>query len=295
MLNFVLFAGSYGGGAFLAVFRSPSYAFMVYQIVYFMNPLERWWSYMIPSLSYSFFTVVLMAGVFAKDFKQHNKNSLLAAPQFKWIYLIAAAYFMTTFYAVLPAANSDGVTNYIKMAIILSIAYKIVDTSAKLDGVLAAFIGGAAYIGYLARQSGRDYTGRVEGIGTVDSPDSNGIAAAIAPTLILGLYYFWFSKSKIIKFGIVIACAFTANAIVLINSRASFLAIIASVGYFFMFLFFSKMQKKGQKGSAILLILLGLVAAANVIDETAIKRFQSIKEQKMDTKQETGKTRVFFG
>lgn len=63
MLNFLLFVTCYLGGFILAFISNPAWSFVLYQLVYFMNPLERWWSYMIPSLSYSFFTVILMFAV----------------------------------------------------------------------------------------------------------------------------------------------------------------------------------------------------------------------------------------
>jgi len=280
----------------MAFAANPAWAFMLYQVVYFFNPMERWWGYMVPSLPYSMLSVLLMFAVFAKSFKEHNENSLFAAPQFKWFYLVVISYSLTIFYS--PVANElvnkEGVTNLVKLAIIVSVAYKLVDTVPKLDGILAAYIGGAAYIGFLTYQTGRGYTGRVEGVGTVDAPDSNGIAAAIAPTLVLSLYYFWFSKNWKVRAAIVVAGAFIANAIVLINSRGSFLAALVSGAYFMFFLYFSKMQKPKQRWGATALVVIGLVALVNVVDESALDRFKSIQEEEQTTEQQTSKTRVFF-
>jgi hypothetical protein len=294
MINFLLFVGCYCGGIVLAIINNPVWAFMLYQVVYFMNPLQRWWSYLVPALSYSFFTVVLMAGVFVKNFNEHNSNSLFSAPQFKWVYLITICFIITLTHAVLPYDNREATVNLVKMVVIISIAYKLVDTSQKLDYSLWAYIGGAAYIGFLAFQVGRDENGRVESVGTVDAPDSNGIAAAIVPSLVLCLYYFWVTKSKLQRFLIALAGAFIANAIVLINSRASFLAAVVSIGYFLMFLLFSKYQRQYQRISAIGLILFGLAGAAYVVDEVAIQRFLSITEQDTTGEEQTGATRVFF-
>lgn len=294
MLNLLLFIGCYLGGFVMAFASNPVWAFMLYQLVYFMSPLDRWWSYMLPSLSYSLFTVILMIVVYLKDFKRHQENRIFAVPQFKWMYFIALAYVATIFHAALPDANNFATVNFIKLCIIISIAYKLIDTDSKLNGVLAAYMAGAAYVGFLAFQVGRDATGRVENIGTVDSPDSNGIAAAIAPSLVLCIYYFWVSKRKIVKFAVAVAGALVANGIVLINSRGSFLAVILSVAYFLFFLLFSKFQRKSQKSSALGLIFLGLIAAVNVIDESAIQRFYSINQEEMTEEQETGATRMFF-
>ncbi|MCP5018255.1 MAG: O-antigen ligase family protein [Ketobacter sp.] len=278
----------------MAFTSHTAWAFMLYQFIYFMNPLGRWWSYMIPSISYSFFTVILMLIVFTWKLKEHSQNRLMAAPQFKWIFMIAAGYAIASSYASLPSVHSDATINFIKMVVILSVAYKLVDTSNKLDGILYAYIAGTAYIGYLAYQVGRDSTGRVEGIGTVDAPDSNGIAAAIAPSAVLCLYFFWIHNKKLAKFSIAVAGAFIANAIVLINSRASFLAIIGGNLYFLAYMFFSSHQRTNQKSSAVAVVFMGLIAASFLIDQTAIERFLSIKEQEMTEEQQTGATRVFF-
>lgn len=294
MLNLILFVGCYIAGFFLAFFSNPAWAFMLYQVVYFMNPLDRWWSYMVPSLSYSFFTVMLMFAVFLKDYKSHQQNKLFSAPQFKWLYLIAAGYIIASSYAVLPDLHKSATVDFVKLVIIMSIAYKLIDSGKKLDGALYAYIAGAAYIGFMVFQVGRNRGDRVEGVGTVDAPDTNGVAAAIAPTLVLVLYYFWKSTSTTARFFLVIAGAFIANAIVLINSRGAFLATAASFAYFMFYQFFSKYQSKHQKASVIGILVLGLIGAAMVIDQSAIDRFRSIKSEGMTEEQETGATRVFF-
>lgn len=294
MLNLALFITSLCSGTILAFIRHSAWAFMLYQFIYFMNPLGRWWSHMIPSLSYSFMTVMLMFAVYVWKFKEHNQNKLFQTPQFKWVYMITIAYLIANMHASLPAINHDASINFLKMAIIISIAYKLVDTDNKLNGVLYAYIAGAAYVGYQAFQVGRDSSGRVENIGTVDAPDSNGIAAAIAPSAVLCLYYFWTHQSKSAKAAVVLAGAFIANAIVLINSRASFLAIIGGMLYFLFYMFFSSHQRQNQKRSAIAIVILGLVAASLVVDQTAIERFLSIKEQEMTEEEQTGATRVYF-
>ena len=73
----------------------------------------------------------------------------------------------------------------------LYIAYKLVDTEKKMELAFLFYMIGAAYIGYEAMVVGRDSSGRVEGIVTVDSPDANTLAASIVPVLPLILYFAW--------------------------------------------------------------------------------------------------------
>ncbi|MDY6919956.1 MAG: O-antigen ligase family protein [Pseudomonadota bacterium] len=294
MLNLMLFASCYAGGFILAFSSNPVWAFMLYQVVYFMNPLDRWWNYALPSISYSFFTVVLMLAVFIKDQKNLSKNRIFGSPQFKWIYLILCSWLLTKTYAVQPIYNDEAVSNFLKLVVIISVAYKLIDGVKQLNMVLMANVAGAAYLGFVAFQTGRNSGGRVEGIGTVDSPDANGTAAAIVPSAVLALYFFWSSKRKTIKIVAVVFGAFIVNALVLINSRASFLALAASVFYFMGHLYFSSVKKDGQRRAVIWLGILGLIALTQVVDESALERFGTLKTVEMREDSETGATRLFF-
>ena len=55
----------------------------------------------------------------------------------------------------------------------------------KLDFAICGYLFGCWYISFLTYQTGRNRGDRVEGIGTVDAPDANGIAAALAPSVVL--------------------------------------------------------------------------------------------------------------
>lgn len=294
MLNFLVFVFCYIGGFALALLSQPVWAFMLYQMVYFMNPLERWWSYLVPNLSYSFFTVVLLLFVYIKKFKDHNLNRLFAAPPYKWALLFLFSFFLAKYYADLPDAHDFAFTNLFKLIIIISIAYKVVDSDKKLDRILYAYMAGATYLSFMVYQVGRNSGDRVEGVGTVDSPDTNDVAAALAPTLILAVYYFWQHTKKSVRFFVLVGAAFVANAIVLINSRGSFLAVICGAAYFFMHAIFSKHRQKNQRASAIGLIFMGLLALPFLVDESTIQRFMTIKTQEVTEEEETGATRVFF-
>jgi hypothetical protein len=294
MINLLLFLFCYVGGFVLALFVSPVWSFMLYEVTYFMSPLDRWWAYMLPTMSYSLFTVVLMGIVFFIRYGAHRQNKLLRAPPLKWVYLLSASYLLATLYASDPVANQEAAINFAKLAIIISLAYKLIDSRQKLDGVIYAFIAGAAYIGFVIYQTGRDFTGRVSGVGTVDAPDSNDVAAAIAPALILTIFYFWSNRSKLGKLGLTVAGAFIANALVLINSRGGFLAAIGGFLFLAMRLFFAKRQRRFQRPSIIVLIVLTAVGGIVVVDDSAVNRFRSIQEEQMTGEEETGATRLFF-
>ncbi|WPL17687.1 putative O-glycosylation ligase, exosortase A-associated [Thiorhodovibrio winogradskyi] len=252
---------------------------------------------MIPDLSYSFYVSVLMIFcTFVVYSKQQVNNKLLAAPPFKWMYAFLVVFILMTFTAVYPERHGAAIEHFTKLIITTSLAYKLIDTEKKLDWAFWGYLFGSWYISYLAWQVGRDWSGRVEGIGTVDSPDSNGIAAAIAPALVVAFYYFWVSKTWLRRGLFAIAGIFIANGLILINSRGAFLGVAASLIMFMLYMFFSSTQRKYQRSIAIILTVLGLSASWYLMDDAFIERMQTIQSADLDeaAEKETGATRTFF-
>lgn len=301
MLNVLLFFGTYLGSIIAAFRIAPVFAFVLYQAVYFFYPRNKWWGYMVPDLSYSFFTVVLMMLVFALNFKQLNKNSLLKAPQIKYFFGMFCMMHIVANYAAIPIWHNLSVVDYTKLFVIICLAYKLVDTKKHLQYILQGYIFGAWYISFMVFQLGRNAGDRVEGAGLVDAPDSNGLAAAIAPSVVLAFYYFWISKAMWQKALFAIALVFTANAVVLINSRASFLAVAGSMAFFMWHMYFSSIQRKNQKKAAVGLTILGLCGSLYIVDASFVERVKSIWSEKkavtgqqVEVRAESGATRTEF-
>ncbi len=294
MLHVILFLSTYLSCFYLALTRAPVFAFILYQTVYFYHPSGRWWGDMIPSLSYSFYTVVLMMVAFLSQYKNHQRNKLFSAPQIKWMYLILLGYGFTSFWAVLPIPHQDAFINFLKLVVTMSIAYKLIDTSKKLDFVIWGYIWGCWYVSFLIFQTGRTVGNRVEGIGTIDSPDANGIAAAIAPSLVFCVYYFWTKTGKINKSIFAVAGVFIANAIILINSRGAILAVALCLIYFMTYMLFSRYKIRFQKLIATSLIILGLGGGTYLIDDSFIARVSTIFIKTQEKTIESASTRTIF-
>ncbi|MCH8499095.1 MAG: O-antigen ligase family protein [Marinobacter sp.] len=280
-------------GILFALFMAPASAFVTYQIVYLVNPDIRWWSASVPGLRYSFITVIVMFAAYLLRFKELNSLSRLRDRSvFKWMVALCLSYIFMINFALLPEYHKRFTTDFIKLVIIMMLAYKVVVTERALDVCLWAYILGTTYIGYVARVTGRDWQGRIEGIGMVDTGgDGNMTAAAMAPALIILIYKAWMGglKTKLVA---IFCGAFIANGIVLINSRGAFLGVVAGTAYFLLYMIFSKYQKKGQRALAILTIIVGLSGGLYVADEAFWERMQTLQE--LDDGDASGSHRVEF-
>ena len=294
MLNALLFYLTYAFGFIFSFTINPAIAFALYEAVYFFYPSERWWGYLIPDISYSFYTVLLLLLLVLLNFKQSSQNQLLCNPIFRWIFILLTLYALAYTYAVNSEGHYSATIFYLKLVIIIALAYKLVDTEKKLDIALWGYIFGSWYISVATFQVGRNSGNRVEGIGTVDAPDSNGIAAALAPALVLCLYYFWSTHNKILKLLFTVGGLFIANAIMLINSRGAFLAVSISILYFMIYLYFSKTQKQYQKLSVIIIAIAGLAGTIYLADDSFIRRIQTMQTTEVDDSTESGATRIIF-
>ena len=281
------------GGIFSALLFTPAASFIVYQFVYFLNPDIRWWSAGIPGIRYSFIAVVVMICVLLANYKRY---SLIASwknqPVFKWMLALLICYFIGLSFAVVPVLHERFTIDFAKLILIIFVAYKIVHTEKALDACLWAYILGVTYIGYMAREVGRDGQGRVEGIGMIDTGgDSNGTAAAMVPALIILMYLAWLGNKKT-KISAFFCGVFIANGIVLINSRGAFLGVVSGALFFLFYMIFSRYQRKGQRGTAALIILVALAGTIYVADDTFWSRMETLKE--IDDGGASGSHRIDF-
>jgi hypothetical protein len=290
----LLFLMIFFGGAVAAFTFSSAAAFGLYQIVYLLNPDDRWWSAGIPGLRYSLIASLIMLTVFFINYRELTEVSPWSRhPSFKWIFIILLIYMAEIFTAIAPDIHKQFLLDFSKLIIIIFVAYKLINTEKKLDAVLWIYCVGCAYIGYLAWTVGRNSQGRVEGIGFADGQDANGVAAVLAPSLVLLLCFFWQGNKKI-KIAAAVLGALIANGIVLINSRGSFLAVTASGLIFILFMIFSKYQRSGQRFTAVFVIVFGISGALYVADDLFWERMGTLQDIQKDEGRTSGASRMEF-
>lgn len=266
------------GGLIAAFVSSPVFAVMLYQLVYFMNPETRWWARPLPGLPYSFITVLVMLFILLIRYKSLTTlTSWRQQPAFKWMFGILALYYVVGLYAIVPAIHKTFVFDFTKLIIIIFVAYKMISTPKALHYVMWAYIIGASYIGYVAKLTGRDEYGRVEGIGMVDTGgDSNYTSAALAPAVVMLMYYVWTGNNKV-RLLCAVCGALLVNGLVLINSRGAFIGVVAGAAFFLCYMLFSKYQRKGQRTAALAVIVVGLLGALSMTDRFFWERMSTMK------------------
>lgn len=294
MLSILLFFGSYISGLIAAFRYAPIFAFITYQAVYFYNPEKRWWGTSIPDISYSYYTVICMLVLLLLNWKKFD-NRIWKIPQLRLVWFLMLLYGVTYFWSPIQALHYASWVFYLKMVVTISVAFKLCNTKKALDYILLGYVYGAWYISFYVFQVGRNNGGRVEKVGTIDSPDANGLAAAIAPSIVICLYYFWSSSNKKIKFPMAIAGGFAINALILINSRGAMLSVVAGVSFFMAHMFFSRVKKKNQRMAALGIVFAGLCGLVYLADDTFLERMYTLKtESTVAEEKETGATRMVF-
>lgn len=289
----LLFLLIYVAGLLSTIVSGPIWGFYLYELVYFLNPTNRWWGNGIPDFSYSYYVVLIMLAVFVVRFKQ-QQNRISEMPEVKWIIGVFLFYVVATFVAVNPEVNNRFMGYLVNIWLVMYVAYRMLDSEKKVELALLFCMAGAAYIGYEAMVVGRDAAGRVEGIGMVDSPDANGVAASIVPGIPLAIYFIWLGESLRSRIFAAIAGLLIANGLILINSRGAFLGAAAGFAYFVIAMMFSKYKLPKQRAFIVIIIIASIVVAFRLIDETFIARMMTLQDQTTIHDQGSGSRRIHF-
>ncbi|WP_097461226.1 O-antigen ligase family protein [Mangrovitalea sediminis] len=273
----LLFLGIFGVGIIGALFYDSSLSFLLYQLVYFLDPKERWWGHQLPDISYSFISSILMLLVLAFNYQKLSKfNPWKGHPALIWLAALLMCYYLAYFWAVDMYMQQRFTYDFMKLVVVVFAAYKLINTKKSLDWSLWAYIIGCTYIGYLATSTGRNAGDRVEGIALPSTGgDVNPVAAALVPAGVLLLYFAWMGNKKI-KVLCIFCGALIANGLVLFNSRGAFLGASVSTSIYLLYMIFSRHRQPGQRGVAIFIIALGIGGFFYVADNLFWQRMSTI-------------------
>jgi len=280
--------------AVVAILASHTYAgIYAYLFLYLSNPANNWWAWGIPSISYSFYfstLTLLFTFVYTKRLTFNNYRFF---PEYKLFILLALLYVIATYYAVGRQTHIFHLEHYLKLIIIFFLTVLILSDWSKIKGLMITYALGAMFIGLEAQNRGRDIHGRVEGIGPLDLPDSNGASAVIVPAIIFCAFLVWRSTWKW-KFIYGAALVLILNGLVLINSRGAFVGTAFGCCYMMYFLIKSDLKFKFQKSYIAIAIVSIPIVATVLVDDAFISRMQTISETKIDDYQTSGASRINY-
>jgi hypothetical protein len=198
-----------------------------------------------------------------------------------------------TIVAVQKELHINFLIELIKLYAVTYVFYRVLDTRNKLLIALFIYAIGCAYIGFEAMSVGRNSTGRVEGIGTVDAPEANGTAAMLVPAIPLLLYFLWRGNWKI-KLGTLILGALIVNGLILINSRGAFMGVLVAAGGFIWFMVFSRYKLPWQRMMVIFIIIGSTLAVFRFTDDVFWERMESIQNSSSKESEGSGGRRINY-
>jgi len=259
----------YFGGLIAALAVDAFWGICLYEVHYFFYPENRWWYENIPGFISSFLVSIVILFSFIININKYSTNGIFTAPQAKWLVALLLFMCIVGLYALNPMMHWKFFVEHSKLLIIIAIAFKVVDSKKKFEWLMVFYLLGNFYLGWEAFSVGRIVNGRVEGIGTVDGPDSNDTAAIMITAIPIYFYYFMNEKKKWRQGIALVGMVFVANGIVLINSRGSFLGLLVSFCYILFHIFFYKRNLMRQYRKKALFFFIGSIGLFIYLADTA--------------------------
>ncbi|APD86962.1 polymerase [Alteromonas sp. Mex14] len=279
----------------MAFRHGPILIFMVYQLDYFLNPQNKWWSSYLPFVGAQFYLVLAMIIAFIIGFGKYNQNPAFKHPQFKFMCLTILMYCLAYFNAPFTEYHIMSMDAFLTIGVVTFLVIKLCSEKKHIYWIIDSYLFSAFLLSFYIYGWGRDNSGRVSGVGMVDAPDSNLVAAALAPTIVLFIAKLIADKRLIARGIYAIGLVFVLNSMILINSRGGLLGIAVGIGYFLFISFKNDAFTIKEKRAIFAGMILFVAAFFRLADTTFIDRMMSVKEEStLNEDQETGSTRVFF-
>lgn len=288
----IIFVLTYFCGLVSTALVDVSYGVYLYQLHYFLNPVERWWYGSLPHLRYSFIIAVFMIFGFFRQYYPFQKNRLRDLPQVKWVVAMLIMMAVISLYAVWPTFHEKYFIQFFKLLLFLAIAYKCIDTPTKFERMIWVYLIGNFYVGWMAHDTGRTANWRLEGIGMTDAVDSNGAAAVLITSVPIFIFYLIKGRpwQKIVS---LVCLAFVFDGIILINSRGAFLGLFVAGLYFAFMIMKERLLTRSIKLKIVAIGLVGVALFVYLTDEAFRERMWTIVAHA--TGEETEETsRIFY-
>ncbi len=290
----IAFLLTFSGGILATLLIDVSWGVYLYQIEYFLNPRVRWWYGSLPQIRYTFVIAICILLAFLMQSNKYSKNSVFDLPQAKWFLLNWFLFAVISLWAVWPEMHQKSLVAHSKLIVLMFVAYKVIDSREKIEKLIWTFLIGNFYVGWVAKNVGRNSMGRLEGIGPSDSGDANACSAILISAVPLLIYYLSKHEQWWKRIIIVLVLAYIMNAVVLINSRGAFLGIGVSSAYFTGYIFFTRTFTLKQRFQLLAILIAGICLFVYLTDATFWERMATLGGASSGEEGESGAGRIFF-
>ena len=217
------------GMALIGALANPLFGLFGYLLEYFQRPALYWWGDEVPDLRWNFTIAAVTAGAYLV-----RRGSLPAPVRDTWVplgLLLLQAInttFVTQFFAVDPELSLRWSTQFWKLVVTFFLFSGIVRTPRALDLVIMFMIIGAGYWGWDALDN-RRVRGRLEGIGSGDTQNSNLLAAHLLTIIPMMILVAAMKKKPMwMRVVAIVATPLVINLLILGNSRAATLGLLVA-------------------------------------------------------------------
>jgi putative inorganic carbon (hco3(-)) transporter len=255
--------------ALLGAVANPIFGLFGYLLEYFQRPALYWWGRDLPDLRWNFTIAVVAMGAYVLRRSSLPSFSRTTAVPLILLILQGLNTTLVTAWAVDPELSWRWSVQFWKLVVTFVLFAGVTRTPRLLDLVILFQIIGAAYWGLDALDNQR-VRGRMEGIGSGDTLNSNLLAAHLLTIIPLAVIFATMKKKPLwMRAVAVIATPLIANLLILSNSRGATLGLVAAGAAAFV-LIRSGMRKH--------IVVAGLAAGLMLLvlaDERFIERQQS--------------------
>lgn len=252
----------------LGAFWRPILGVIGYLAIYFTYSKTAWWMATMHQLLPRPSLTAMLFLILASLINCRKLNWSISRREVELYLFLGACWLSTTvFGAYLQEENWEYLIKITKVLIFVFFFVRVVDTIANFKLVIWSFILSGLFLSYQAHivTSG----GRVDSIGGIDFNEANGFAAFLAITIIFASFQF-LDSSWLKKLIYVLAIALMCDTIILTQSRAVLIGIIAAVPY----VLFRSPPKKFKQ--IFVYLILGIIMFINLMDPNFIARMSTI-------------------
>lgn len=252
----------------LAFIRHPIYGLFAYMLTFYLGPDSAWWSSQIPNLRWSLMTaVVTLVAVFVRQ-QPNNRPPWHKPKSVKLLIALSVWLWIQSIWAISPENHLFLATLFTKYLLMFALVYVCLDSTERIQQFLIAHIVGCFYWGFLAWQN--PGSGRLENIGTGDVAGSAFASMHVCTSLAFAGFFLLNFKNwkRWIPF---FAIPFMLNAIVLMQTRAAFVGILAAIPVALY------LAPRGQRKWVIFAVALAAVLFIRVANDAFWERMNTMK------------------